>query len=370
MRLKKRSIPYFLIALVVILLVLRLFLPSIVKSYVNNALQDIPDYRGYVEDIDIALIRGAYTIKGLVLNRVQADTETDFLNFPQTDISVEWRSLLKGKIVSEIIMTEPQLTYVFEDQQQDSTAQDASTDDWTKVLKDLVPIDINHLEINNGKLGFVQLQADPNIDLYMNNVQLSATNLRNVDDKSVRLPSEVHATAVSIGDGNMTLDAKANVLKPIPDMDLNFKLQSVRATALNDLTKHYSGVDFEKGTFELFGEMAIKDSQINGYIKPFFKDVKIIDSFKKENSSIFKKAWEGLVSLVGFTLKNQWKDQTATKIPIRGSLDNVKTGILPSVFGIFKNAFVKAYDESIDQEINFDGKKKDKKDKKEKKNKE
>ncbi|HAJ81870.1 MAG TPA: hypothetical protein DCO64_05460, partial [Zunongwangia profunda] len=49
------------------LIVFRLFLPLIVKNYVNKTLNNIPGYHGHVEDIDIALWRGAYTIDSLVL---------------------------------------------------------------------------------------------------------------------------------------------------------------------------------------------------------------------------------------------------------------------------------------------------------------
>ena len=50
-----------------VLIALRLALPYIVLKYVNKTLANIKEYYGHVEDIDIALIRGAYIIKDLKL---------------------------------------------------------------------------------------------------------------------------------------------------------------------------------------------------------------------------------------------------------------------------------------------------------------
>src|SRR5690554_2331921 len=211
------------LVILVLLLAFRLYLPTLVKNYVNDVLANIPGYYGHVEDIDIALIRGAYVINGMYLNKGTAESQIPFLNFPKTDISIEWRSLFKGKIVSEINMDSPEITYVFEDQKEETG--DAGVDDWSEALTDLVPIDINHLEVHNGKLAFVQLSAKPEIDLQINNLHLTATNLRNVVERERILPSSVTASGISIGSGRISLGGNINLLKQIPDMDISFSLE-------------------------------------------------------------------------------------------------------------------------------------------------
>lgn len=227
------------LVLLILLIAFRLYLPTLVKNYVNKVLAEIPGYYGQVDDIDIALIRGAYVIEGLYLSKGTATSNVPFLNFPHTDISIEWKSLFHGKIVSEIIMERPQVTYVFEDQKDESG--DADVEDWTKALTDLVPIDINHFEVHNGTLAFVQLSADPDIDLQIAQLELTANNLRNVVDKEKALPSPIHATGVSVGNGRVLLDGNMNLLKQIPDMDISFSLEDADVTALNDFTNYYAG---------------------------------------------------------------------------------------------------------------------------------
>ncbi len=336
--------------IVLVLLIARILLPYFLEKYVNKTLNNIPGYTGHVEDIDVALYRGAYVIQGLVLQKENAATTTPLLDFPKNDISIEWKSLLDGRIVSEIEMYDPEFNYIFETQKKDSPEGKPNTDDWTRALKDLVPIQINHLRVHNGTTNFVQLSADPKIDMFFKNIELQATNLSNVVNQEKTLPSNLNATAISMGNGNVSLKGNLNLLKEIPDMDINFSLEKADVTALNNLTKKYAGVDFEKGTFELYTEFAIADGYLKGYIKPMFINTTLLG---KEDHGFFEKLWEGFVGVLKFVFKNQGTDTLATKAPLEGDLNQVESEMIPTVFNIFKNAWIKAFSEDVDKNINF-----------------
>tara|TARA_R110002020_G_scaffold21009_6_gene71387 strand:+ start:43580 stop:44680 length:1101 start_codon:yes stop_codon:yes gene_type:complete len=351
MRKKRYVVPVILLLL---LIALRIALPYIVKKYVNDTLADIPGYYGQVEDIDLSLIRGAYVIKNLYLNKVNAGSEVPFLDFEKTDISIEWKSLFRGKIVSEIIMTRPKVIYVFEDQQKD-TVRDADGEDWSKALTDLVPIDINTLTVNGGKVAFVQLTADPTVDLHLDQLSLTATNLRNVVSKDMDLPSELHAKAVSIGNGNMVLDGRMNLVQRIPDMDMSLSLENSHAPALNAFTSHYAGIDFDEGDFSLYSEVVIADGFLKGYIKPILKDAKLIGKGDK----FLDVLWEGFVGFFKFILKNHRNNTLATKVPLEGDLNAVQSKLWPTITNIFKNAWIQAFKGVVDGEIDYEQVKKE-----------
>ncbi|WP_396601373.1 DUF748 domain-containing protein [Algibacter sp. R77976] len=341
---KRYTIPLIVLG---ILVVFRFYLPTLVKNQINKSLADLPGFYGEVKDIDIALYRGAYVIEGMYLNKIQAKTEVPFLNFPKNDISIEWGSLFKGKIVSEIVMHNPEVIYVVEDQS--AAEADADVDDWTKALTDIVPIDINRFTIHEGKIAYVELGTDPNIDLHFDHVELTATNLRNVVEKNRTLPSPIHATGNSIGKGEMTLDGRINLVKEIPDMDVSFSLEKANATALNDFTRHYAGIDFSAGKFELFSEIAIADGYLKGYMKPLLEKSKLIG----KGDSFLDVLWEGFVGFFKFILKNQKTNTFATKIPIEGDLNNVEGSVWPAVINIFSNAWIKAFKGKVDDEIEY-----------------
>lgn len=340
---KRYVIPLTILTIVI---VARLLLPTLVKNYVNNVLAEIPGYYGHVKDIDISLIRGAYVINGLFLNKKEAKSQVPFIAVDKTDISIQWRALLNGEIVSELYLTKPSIIYVFEDHK---TTDSTDIEDWSKALTDIVPIDINHLTITNGKAAFVEINTSPSIDLHLRDINLQANNLRNVVQKKRNLPSTINATAVSIGNGKLKLDGKMDLVKQIPNIDVSLALENANATALNNFTNHYSGIDFKEGNFNLYSEIAIADGFLTGYFKPILKDAKLIS----KEDGFFETLWEGFVGFFKFILKNQKQNTLATKVPVEGDLTNVKTKILPTVTNIFKNAWISAFKGKVDDNVAF-----------------
>ncbi|HMG68338.1 MAG TPA: DUF748 domain-containing protein [Chitinophagaceae bacterium] len=332
------------------LIIFRLFLPLIVKNYVNKVLNRIPGYHGHVEDIDIALIRGAYVINGLYLYK--NGDEKPMLDLPKTDISIQWGAIFHGRIVSEIEMSRPKFNYYITKNKL-SPNQTPGEDDWTAALKKLVPIKINRLRVEDGEFLYADILESPDINLSVKKIDLIATNMGNVVDKSKALPSDIQVHAVSFGEGNLDVKANMDLLKKIPDMDVNLSLTNSNVTALNDVSLAAAGFDFQKGQFNFFSEFAINKGYLKGYFKPMFHDIKLHDTAGQPNSNIFKRVWEGVIGFFGFVLKNKPKDSFATKIPIEGDLNDPNVKVWPLITNIFKNGFISPFKKEVDNDINF-----------------
>src|ERR1043166_5015606 len=134
-----------LASLIVLLIGLRLALPYIILRYVNKELAQIDDYDGHVGDLDVALIRGAYTIQDIELNKKSGEIPVPFFSAKEIDLSVEWKALFHGAIVGELEFERPQLNYVKGPTK--ATTQTDIDSDWTKVVDDLMPLKINRLEL-------------------------------------------------------------------------------------------------------------------------------------------------------------------------------------------------------------------------------
>lgn len=338
-----------LLVLAVVLLGMRLYLPTWLKNHANEVLADIPGYHGSIQDVDVSLWRGAYVAENLQLFREGAETEVPFLTIPSADISVQWAALFNGKVVSEVVLYDPQVTYVMEDHQ-NNNQEKPETDDWTDALDELIPININRVAVTNGKLGLVELSTDPNIDLYIDDIDLEAKNLQLVKQTEKKLPSSFTATGTTIGQGQLEINATADLIRNIPDLDLNASVTQINLPALNPLTQHYAKVDVESGNLELYFETAIADGYLTGYFKPLIQDVKLID----QSDGFFKKLWEGVVNVIKFIFKNHSTDQLATKIPIEGDLNDVETSAWDTFVNILRNAFIKAFEGDVDDDITIE----------------
>lgn len=316
----------------------------------NKVLNRIPGYHGWVDDIDISLYRGAYVINGLHL--FKNGNKKPMLDFPKTDISIEWRALFHGRIVSEVEMYRPEFNYYITSNKL-SAKETPGGDDWTQALHKLVPIQINHFKVEDGNFLYADILESPDINLSIHKINLTATNLGNVVDKSKILPSTVKVDAVSFGNGILNITANMNLLKRIPDMDVNLALKKSDVTALNTVSRATAGFDFEKGQFELYSEFAIANGFLKGYFKPLFHNIKIIDSLGKPNSSILKRVWETVITFFGFVFKNHPKDSFATKIPIEGDLNDPNIKLWTLITNIFRNAFIRPFKNDVDNDIQF-----------------
>jgi hypothetical protein len=333
-----------------VLLSARLVLPYFITKYVNRVLNELEGYRGTIDDVDVHLIRGAYQIQGLKIFKA-GHNEMPFVDIPLSDLSIEWSALLNGAIVGEVKFDKPILNFI-SNKKQNGEGQSGKEVDWTIPIKRLMPVDINRLTISDGKITFFDFSTKPQVNLSLIHVQMDALNLNNAKDNPEALPSRIYLQAQSIGNGQLNLVMKANVLKTIPDIDMDLRFEKVNLKALNDFFGAYAHIDVEKGEFNLYSELAVLDGNVNGYVKPLFTDLKVVD-WKKDIEQPGELVWESIVGALENLFKNQRKNQFATKVPLKGHIAKVNTSFLPTVWGIFSNAFVKAFDNNTDGSISI-----------------
>jgi hypothetical protein len=357
-----------LLVIVVLLVGFRLTLPYFVTRYVNKVLSELEGYRGQIYDVDIHLIRGAYQIDSLKVFKIDGNNEIPFIDIPLMDLSVEWNSLFKGKVVGEIKFDDPKLNFIIgkKTEGEGSGEQTGEDVDWTKPIKKLMPLQINKLTIKEGSVVFYDFTTKPKVDLSLNNVYLIAENLNNAKEQNDLLPSKVFMRATSIGGGNLEMHMRINVLKEMPDLDMDVKFENVDMTALNDFFEAYARIDVEKGDFNLYSELAVKEGNINGYVKPLFNNLKVVD-WKSDKDKPARLVWESIAGVLVELFENQPENQFATRVPLRGNISNVDAPFWPTLWNIFRNAFVEAFAKNTDDTITIStatsqGKEKSKKD--------
>ena len=339
-----------IIAVVALLVVARLLLPYFVLRYVNKSLADMSGYTGHVEDIDIQLIRGAYQLDDLRIRKVNGKIKKPFLYIPKTDLSIEWKSLFKGKLVSEVECYEPEINFAFSES--DSSNQTGEEVDWTLYLKKLLPININRFAVIDGKVNLTSLVTQPRADLSMQHFQGEIRNIRNVNDNKTALPSPVTASGNVLGyGGDMKFTADMNLLKVMPDFNYNLQFTDLQLTKLNDLAREYANVDFNRGTVSVYSEMAMLDKKLNGYVKPLTKDMQIFKLNENKGRTVGRFFTELLAQVGTDVLKNQKHDQVATRIPLNGTIDNVETPLWPAIFGLLRNAYIEAFKGEFDNNV-------------------
>jgi hypothetical protein len=348
---KKRKGMWIVLGLLVLLIVIRIILPYIILRVANDNLAKMKGYYGHIEDVDLAILRGAYQINRIFIDKRDSlkQIRTPFFSASQIDLSVEWKAIWKGEIVGEVVVLEPVIRFTRDKVEPKDVAKDSLY--LKKMLDEVMPLRINRFEISSGKLQYLDEQSTPRVDIEMTNINLLARNLRNSYDSTSALPASISATALVYG-GNLRFDARANPLTAKPTFDMSAALNNTNLVELNDFFRAYAKADVNRGTFGLYTEVAAKDGAFKGYVKPIVKDLDVL-GHEDRNDPFLRKMWEGIVGTVGEIFENQRKDQLATKIPLEGRLDHPGSEPWVAIANVLKNAFIQALQPSIDNEINL-----------------
>ena len=259
----------------------------------------------------------------------------------QMDLAIQWDALWHGKVVGRVAMIEPQLNFV--DGKSQSEDQTGAGGPWLEMIHDLFPFKINSAVVRNGSVHFRAVVTDPPVDLSLDNVQASIENLTNIHDEVTPLVATVKATALAMGQAKLEYEMKIDPFSYKPTFQMALRLLGLDVTKTNDLTRAYGSFDFEDGWFDLVVELDAKEGQVQGYVKPLFRNLKVIGRKDLKEDNVLQVFWETLIGAAAEILKNQPRDQVATVVPLRGDLSAPNTDFLATLFNVLRNAFIRAY---------------------------
>lgn len=340
-----------LASLVALLLALHLALPYLVRNYLNDRLADMGDYRGQIADVDLAWWRGAYQINDLKIVKTTGKVPVPFLDAPLIDLSVSWRSLwYDHAVVAEVVFVHPELNFVDGGNKQNS--QTGQGTDWRQQLEKLLPITLNEVRIENGTLTFRNFNSKPPVDLKATQLQASIRNLTNVRDEKGRRDAHFDGTARLLGDARVESRATFDPFSDFDDFEFRLRATDIQLRRLNDFASAYGKFDFNAGHGDLVIEAQAENGRLHGYIKPLLRDVDVFNwqqDVEDKDKGFFRSIWEALVGASETVLKNQPKNQFATRVELRGSVHQRNISAFEAFLQILRNGFIQAFNARYEQ---------------------
>lgn len=340
-----------IISIVVLLVAIRIALPHIIKYEVNKKLNELPDYKGHIDDVDLHIYRGAYAINGVEILKRNGKVAEPFFSAGTMEFSIEWKQLFHGHLVAEIWIFHPMVNFVEgPTKEQSQTTADSR---WQDKVKALFPLKINTFKIVDGEIHFRNPYSDPKVDIFARDLQVVATNLTNSMKVAKTLAADMDATGTIMGSGRFKIKVKLDPFNSQPTFDLAMQLTNVDLVKLNDFLRAYAKFDVHKGTFSMYSEVAAKDGRYEGYIKPLLKDVEVVKWKEDIKKPFFELAWKVIVGAVKDIFTNPPKDQVATRVPFSGSFGKTDVGVWTTIWELIKNAFIKALMPGLDKTISL-----------------
>jgi hypothetical protein len=156
-----------------------------------------------------------------------------------------------------------------------------------------VVVKISHGRILQSDVGFINKSTSPDYRVFLSDLNLELENFSNRPEEGM---GTVKLTGNFMGSGPTMVMGSFRPEKPNPDFDVQVRIVQTQATSLNKLLEAYGHMNAKQGTFAFFSEMAVKDNRIDGYLKPFLKDVQVYDPTQDKEKAASQQVYEAVVN--------------------------------------------------------------------------
>ncbi len=140
--------------------------------------------------------------------------------------------------------------------------------------------------------------------------------------------------------------AYAQVPRPSSRTEWRNQLDKLLPVTLNELRVLDGRFDFRRGQGDLVIEARADNARLSGCIEPLLHDVDVFDwrqDVENEDKGVLRALWEALVSGGETLLKNQRRDQFATRVELSGNVHQQDVSAFQAFIAILRNAFVEAF---------------------------
>ena len=217
-----------------------------------------------------------------------------------------------------------------------------------EVSKSEMELRVDRVRLKRCTVGMVNEAARNPYRVFLADADLDLSNLSNNFSQG---PARAELKGKFMGSGATRVTGHFRPDHKGPDLDLDVKIEETQMTAMNDLLRAYANFDVTTGTFSFYSELHVKDDKISGYVKPFFKDMKVYDRRKDKEKKVSRKMYEMLVGGVAKLLGRRPQGEVATKVDITGTLEKPHMSTWQIIGQLIKNAFFKAIIPGLEKEV-------------------
>jgi Domain of Unknown Function (DUF748) len=205
------------------------------EAKVNRALKG---YTARIGRLDFHPVGFSLDLNDVVVTQ-DAHPDPAVIRLERLSARVHWRALLSGKVVGEVELVKPTI-YLNLPQARTEINDPTPVKDrgWQDALQAIYPLEINHFEIRQGDVTYVD--QGPFKPLRVREINLVATDIRNRPRKRP-YPSPVRFSALVFESGKVTADGQANFLaEPNPTFRGDVELATIELDYFKPITNRYN----------------------------------------------------------------------------------------------------------------------------------
>ena len=210
--------------------------------------------------------------------------------------------------------------------------------DLTQELRKVTPLDVDHVDILDGQVAFIDTSRVERPELWIHDLQLSVENLVTRLHLADGRPALLTASGTVAHSGKMTVFVTAEPFEKGLTFSGRAAVIGLQTAELYRFIEPATKMQAPEGTIDIFVEFDCRNGVLTGGVKPVLKNVKVRPTNK--NPFTVLKAWAADLAVKIFSDRVEDRNAVATVVPIKGSLTGPNVQLWPTILGVLRNAFV------------------------------
>jgi Domain of Unknown Function (DUF748) len=211
-----------------------------------------------------------------------------------------------------------------------------------------VDISVREFDIHHGNFSFADKTTSPNYRLFIDDTDLALKNLSNHQNQG---PADLTLRGKFMGSGETSVGGDFLASRQGPAFNLKVAIQNTDLPSMNDILRAYGSFDVAAGQLSVFSQVAVRDGNMDGYVKPIFANLKVYDYQKDKNTPILHQAKEMLIGGASHLFKNRNTEKVATDIDLKGKLTSPDIDTWQALGQVLRNAFIEAIIPGFDRAV-------------------
>ncbi|MES1171643.1 MAG: DUF748 domain-containing protein [Bacteroidota bacterium] len=214
----------------------------------------------------------------------------------------------------------------------------AESIDLAQELRKITPLDVDHIDILDGQVAFIDTSRKERPEIWLHDLQLSVENLPTRVPLTEGRPLLLTVSGTLAHSGTVTVFITADPFEKGLTFSGRAAVVGLQTSELYKFIEPVTDMHAPRGTVDIFVEFDCRNGELTGGVKPVLKNVEIRPADKNLLTVI--KAWASDLAIGIFSDRIPPRNAVATVIPIKGTLNGPDIQLWPTIFGIMRNAFV------------------------------
>jgi hypothetical protein len=321
-------------------------LQPLARYATRRALASVPGYAGSFEDAHVSILPLEYRVTKLKLE--PRDRSRPTLYAQDTVAGLDWKWLLRGKLRAAASIYKGNLVL----RETKGKAGTATIPDLSRIVTHLAPAQLHRVQLRSSEFTYVfrnekdekgkeQQAAEGRSTvpkLWIHDVEATIENLATRPEYAEGATTFA-MTAVLNKSGKTTLFATADPLARGITFAGQMAIEGFDLKDAYNLVDSKSDIAFGKGTLDLLARFGCEAGKLTGAVQPVIKNAEI--KAAKEDFGTKVKAWAANLGVDLLSDRVPGRNAVSTVVPIEGNLTDPQIQLWPTIFGVFRNAFVR-----------------------------